>query len=70
MPVRHLDDHRVALRRRDRGTAGSPRAETEIGATADETDGHAYLILDGTLISIDRVAADRPYYSGNTATTG
>ncbi|MFE3280945.1 transposase family protein [Nocardia sp. NPDC059239] len=27
-------------------------------------DGHAYLILDGTLIPIDRVAADRPYYSG------
>ncbi|WP_433656363.1 transposase family protein [Nocardia sp. CA-128927] len=28
------------------------------------TDGHAYLILDGTLIAIDRVAADRPFYSG------
>ncbi|MFJ9371585.1 transposase family protein [Nocardia sp. NPDC101769] len=27
-------------------------------------NGHAYLILDGTLIAIDRVAADRPYYSG------
>ncbi|MBO0883360.1 MAG: transposase family protein [Mycobacterium sp.] len=26
--------------------------------------GHAYLVLDGTLIAIDRVAADRPYYSG------
>ncbi|MBF6303117.1 transposase family protein [Nocardia amamiensis] len=26
--------------------------------------GHAYLILDGTLIPIDRVAADRPFYSG------
>jgi hypothetical protein len=26
--------------------------------------GHAYLILDDTLIPIDRVAADRPYYSG------
>ncbi len=25
---------------------------------------HAYLVLDGTLIAIDRVAADRPYYSG------
>ncbi|MGW0251973.1 transposase family protein [Nocardia goodfellowii] len=29
-----------------------------------KTDGHAYLILDGTLIPIDRVAADRPFYSG------
>ncbi|GII97109.1 hypothetical protein Ssi02_73400 [Sinosporangium siamense] len=26
--------------------------------------GHAFLLLDGTLIPIDRVAADRPYYSG------
>ncbi|MBM7058260.1 IS5 family transposase [Streptomyces sp. RHZ10] len=24
----------------------------------------AYVILDGTLLSIDRIAADRPYYSG------
>nr|WP_246023548.1 transposase family protein [Nocardia yunnanensis] len=29
-----------------------------------KADGYAYLVLDGTLISIDRVAADRPYYSG------
>ena len=26
--------------------------------------GQAYVILDGTLIPIDRVAADRPFYSG------
>jgi DDE superfamily endonuclease/Helix-turn-helix of DDE superfamily endonuclease len=26
--------------------------------------GYAYLVLDGTLIPIDRVAADRPFYSG------
>ena len=26
--------------------------------------GHAYIVLDGTLIPIDRVAADRPSYSG------
>jgi hypothetical protein len=26
--------------------------------------GHAYLILDGTLIPIERVAAARPFYSG------
>jgi DDE superfamily endonuclease/Helix-turn-helix of DDE superfamily endonuclease len=25
---------------------------------------HAYAVLDGTLIAIDRVAADRPFYSG------
>jgi hypothetical protein len=26
--------------------------------------GHAYLVIDGTLNPIDRVAADRPFYSG------
>jgi hypothetical protein len=26
--------------------------------------GHAYLVIDGTLIPLDRVAADRPFYSG------
>src|SRR5580658_10355649 len=26
--------------------------------------GHAYLVIDGTLIPIDRIAADRPFYSG------
>ena len=26
--------------------------------------GHAYVVMDGTLIPIDRVAADRPFYSG------
>jgi DDE superfamily endonuclease/Helix-turn-helix of DDE superfamily endonuclease len=26
--------------------------------------GHAYVVIDGTLISIDRLAADRPFYSG------
>ena len=26
--------------------------------------GHAYLVIDGTLIPIDRVAADRPFHSG------
>jgi hypothetical protein len=29
-----------------------------------KTAGHAYVILDGTLIPIDRVARDRPFYSG------
>jgi hypothetical protein len=26
--------------------------------------GHAYVVIDGALIPIDRVAADRPFYSG------
>jgi len=29
-----------------------------------ERAGHAHVIVDGTLIPIDRVAADRPFYSG------
>lgn len=32
--------------------------------------GHPYLVLDGTLIQIDRVAADRPYYSGKNRCHG
>ncbi|MBC6459633.1 transposase family protein [Actinomadura sp. HBU206391] len=27
-------------------------------------EGHAFVVIDGTLIPIDRVAADRPFYSG------
>ncbi|MBB4981134.1 hypothetical protein GGE06_002042 [Streptomyces sp. SFB5A] len=34
-------------------------------ATAVRTAAHkAFVILDGTLLPIDRIAADRPYYSG------
>jgi hypothetical protein len=34
-------------------------------ATAMQTaSGKAFVILDGTLLPIDRIAADRPYYSG------
>lgn len=31
---------------------------------AAKAAGHSYLILDGTVIEIDRIAADRPFYSG------
>jgi len=31
--------------------------------------GHAYVIVDGTLIPIDRVAKDRPFYSGKLICT-
>jgi hypothetical protein len=42
--------------------ARSPRLRR---ALADAKDaGHAYLVIDGTLVPIDRVAADRPFYSG------
>src|SRR5260370_9397636 len=32
--------------------------------TSARDAGHAYLVIDGTLIPIDRGAADRPFYSG------
>ncbi|HUN33560.1 MAG TPA: transposase family protein [Trebonia sp.] len=42
--------------------ARAPKLRQAIGAA--KRAGHAYVILDGTLIPIDRVAADRPFYSG------
>jgi uncharacterized protein (DUF433 family) len=42
--------------------ARSPRLRR---ALADaKKAGHAYVVIDGTLIPVDRVAADRPFYSG------
>ena len=48
-----------------------------LATTADDLDTAinrirllAYAILDGTLIPIDRVADQKPYFSGNTAATG
>jgi hypothetical protein len=32
--------------------------------TSAKKAGHAYVAIDGTLVPIDRVAADRPFYSG------
>jgi hypothetical protein len=40
----------------------SPKLRTAL--TAARKAGHAYIIIDGTLVPIDRVAADRPFYSG------
>jgi hypothetical protein len=42
--------------------ARAPKLRT---AVRDATKaGYAYVVLDGTLIAADRVAADRPFYSG------
>lgn len=43
-------------------SARSPRLDQVLRAA--KRAGHPYLVLDGTLIPTDRVAADRPYYSG------
>jgi DDE superfamily endonuclease/Helix-turn-helix of DDE superfamily endonuclease len=42
--------------------ARSPRLQAALRSAKHA--GHAYVVLDGTLIPIDRVAADRPFYSG------
>jgi len=42
--------------------ARSPRLRAALAQA--RRAGHAYLIIDGTLVPIDRVAADRPFYSG------
>jgi hypothetical protein len=42
--------------------ARAPRLRRALAAARDA--GHDYVVIDGTLISIDRVAADRPFYSG------
>jgi len=42
--------------------ARAPKLRTAIRDA--ERAGYAYAVLDGTLIPIDRVAADRPFYSG------
>jgi hypothetical protein len=39
------------------------RSSSRALATAKDA-GHAYVVIDGTLIPIDRVAAERPFYSG------
>jgi hypothetical protein len=42
--------------------ARAPRLRTAVRDA--KRAGHAYVIVDGTLIPIDRVARDRPFYSG------
>jgi hypothetical protein len=40
----------------------APKLRTAVRAA--KKAGYAYVVLDGTLIAADRVAADRPFYSG------
>jgi hypothetical protein len=42
--------------------ARAPKLRAALGKAKRE--GMAYVIIDGTLISIDRIALDRPFYSG------
>jgi hypothetical protein len=54
----------VAVRERDRGTARGPGAEAPRRGAGRERAGHAYAVVDGTLIAIGRVARDKLFYSG------
>jgi hypothetical protein len=42
--------------------AQSPTLRTALAKASH--DGHAYVVIDGTLVPIDRVAADQPFYPG------
>jgi hypothetical protein len=42
--------------------ARAPKLDAALAAAGRA--GHAFVVIDGTLIPIDRVAADRPFYSG------
>jgi hypothetical protein len=56
--------HGLAVRQRDSGPAGRPTPEAAPGVRDADKAGHAYLVIDGTLIPVERVAADQPFYSG------
>ena len=47
--------------------ARAPKLRTAVRDAKNK--GHAYVVVDGTLIPIDRVAADRPFYSGKHKST-
>lgn len=46
----------------DRLAARAPKLRAALRRA--KRDGMAYVVIDGTLVPIDRIAADRPFYSG------
>ena len=64
------DRHGLEVCHRDGAAAGRPVAEAAPGAADAGRAGHAYVVTDGTFFPVDRVAADRPFYSASTAVTG
>jgi len=58
--VRRRHRHRLAICPRDQAllAARSPKLRRALANAKDA--GHAYLVIDGTLVPIDRVAAGRP----------
>ncbi len=62
--VRGRHCHSMAVRERDRRPTGRPGPEAPQGGPGREAAGHAYVVAAGTLIPVDRVTADRPFYTG------
>lgn len=56
--------HRLTLRHREGCPAGCLGPKLGRALAQAGQAGHAYLVINGTLIPIDRVAASQPSYSG------
>jgi hypothetical protein len=61
--LRHRHHHGLALPPRKRGPTAA--LADDVHAAVKRAAQLAYTILDGTLIPIDRLADERPYYSGS-----
>ena len=68
--VRGEHRDRLAVCGRDRAPARRPRAPAAHRTAGGEKARHAYVVIDGTLIPVDRLAADRPFYSGKHSKHG
>jgi hypothetical protein len=59
---------RTSVPHQSTGTARWPHPKLRAAVRDAKKAGHAYVILDGTLILIGRVAAGRPAYSSTRST--
>jgi hypothetical protein len=55
---------RLAVRKRDRPPLADRAPKLRQAVRDAQKAGCAHVVVDGTLIPIDRVAVDRPFYSG------
>ena len=62
--VRGLDHDVLAVRERNRRAARARAPKLRAALRKAKREKMAYVIIDGTLIPIDRIAADRPFFSG------
>ena len=53
----------IAIRHRTVELLGDRSPKLRTAPAAAKHAGHAYVVIDGTLMPIDRVAADRPFYA-------